>query len=98
MESRRDALRSVAAALAGAVAAAAAVGRTPAEAASGVKCYGIAAAGQNDCANTAGTHACAGQSQSSYDGADWKAMPDAAACTADGGRLEPFEGKNPAKA
>jgi len=25
------------------------------------KCYGIAKAGQNDCANLAGTHSCAGQ-------------------------------------
>ena len=27
------------------------------------KCYGIAKAGQNDCANLSGTHSCAGQSQ-----------------------------------
>ncbi len=26
------------------------------------KCYGIAKAGQNDCANLAGTHGCAGES------------------------------------
>ena len=25
------------------------------------KCYGIAKAGQNDCANLSGTHSCAGQ-------------------------------------
>jgi uncharacterized membrane protein len=27
------------------------------------KCFGIAKAGQNDCANTAGVHSCAGQSE-----------------------------------
>lgn len=36
------------------------------------KCYGIAAAGQNDCANTAGTHSCAGQSKVGMSLEDWK--------------------------
>ena len=27
------------------------------------KCFGIAKAGQNDCANLSGTHSCAGQSK-----------------------------------
>jgi len=36
------------------------------------KCYGIAAAGQNDCANLAGTHSCAGQSKVSNDAGEWK--------------------------
>lgn len=36
------------------------------------KCYGIAAAGQNDCANLAGTHSCAGQSTSDNDKGEWK--------------------------
>jgi uncharacterized membrane protein len=27
------------------------------------KCYGIAKAGQNDCANLSGSHSCAGQSK-----------------------------------
>ena len=47
----KTALLSVAGALAGAVAMVQATG--PAQAAEGVKCYGIAAAGQNDCANEA---------------------------------------------
>jgi uncharacterized membrane protein len=55
-------------------------------------------AGKNDCANAAGTHSCAGQAKADFDGGDWKAVADAAACTAEGGQLEPFEGKNPAKA
>ena len=36
------------------------------------KCYGIAKAGQNDCANLTGTHSCAGQSKVSDDAAEWK--------------------------
>ena len=36
------------------------------------KCYGIAKAGQNDCANAAGTHACTGQSKKDNDPGDWK--------------------------
>jgi uncharacterized membrane protein len=90
----KGAFLSVAGALAGAVTMAQAV---PIQAASAVKCYGIAAAGKNDCANQATGHACAGQSQASYDGMDWKAVKDEAACTAENGRLEPFAGKNPAK-
>jgi uncharacterized membrane protein len=91
----KSALLSVAGALAGAVAIAQAA--APAQAASGVKCYGISAAGKNDCANQAAGHSCAGQSKVSYDGNDWKAAKDAAACTAEGGKTEPFSGKNPNK-
>ncbi len=36
------------------------------------KCYGIAKAGQNDCANLAGTHSCAGQSKVDNDPGEWK--------------------------
>ena len=36
------------------------------------KCYGIAKAGQNDCANLAGTHSCAGQSKVDADAGEWK--------------------------
>lgn len=36
------------------------------------KCYGIAKAGQNDCANLAGTHSCAGQSKVDNDSGEWK--------------------------
>ena len=34
------------------------------------KCYGIAKAGQNDCANLSGSHSCAGQSKVD-NGPDW---------------------------
>jgi uncharacterized membrane protein len=47
----------------------------PAAAAEGAgkdKCYGIAKAGQNDCANLAGTHSCAGLSKADNDAGEWK--------------------------
>ncbi len=36
------------------------------------KCFGIAKAGQNDCANLAGTHSCAGQSKVDMDKGECK--------------------------
>jgi len=36
------------------------------------KCFGIAKAGQNDCANLAGTHSCAGQAKVDNDKGEWK--------------------------
>lgn len=36
------------------------------------KCFGIAKAGQNDCANLAGTHSCAGKSKVDNDKGEWK--------------------------
>jgi uncharacterized membrane protein len=92
----KTALLSVAGALAGAVAMVQATG--PAQAAEGVKCYGIAAAGQNDCANEAAGHSCAGMSEVDYDGIDFKAVEDEEACLAEKGKLEPFVGQNPEKA
>ncbi|MBQ0729594.1 MAG: DUF2282 domain-containing protein [Oleispira antarctica] len=44
----------------------------PAQAAGKEKCYGVAAAGQNDCANLAGTHSCAGQSTVDNDRGEFK--------------------------
>ncbi len=48
------------------------------------KCYGIAKAGQNDCANLAGTHSCAGQSTVDNDPGEWK-LVDAGTCKDLGG-------------
>jgi len=39
------------------------------------KCFGIAKAGQNDCANISGTHSCAGQSKADMSTDDWKYVP-----------------------
>ncbi|MBX3577280.1 MAG: DUF2282 domain-containing protein [Rhizobiaceae bacterium] len=57
------------------------------------KCYGVALAGQNDCAAGPGT-TCAGTSTMDYQGNAWKAVP-AGTCTTmniDGhmGSLEPM--------
>ena len=35
------------------------------------KCYGIAKAGANDCANLSGTHSCAGQSKNAMGVDEW---------------------------
>ena len=45
-----------------------------AQAASKEKCYGVAKAGQNDCADLAGTHSCAGQAKTDNDIGEWKAV------------------------
>jgi uncharacterized membrane protein len=50
------------------------------------KCYGIAKAGQNDCANLAGTHTCAGQAKVDKDIGEWKYVA-AGTCKELGGML-----------
>ena len=44
----------------------------PASAQEKEKCFGIAKAGQNDCANASGAHSCAGQSKVDMDKSEWK--------------------------
>jgi len=61
----------------------------------GVKCYGIAKAGQNDCAHARGYHLCAAEALVDYDGGDWKLVKSAAECEAQGGSTKPFDGANP---
>ncbi|MCV2361182.1 MULTISPECIES: BufA1 family periplasmic bufferin-type metallophore [Roseateles] len=39
------------------------------------KCFGIAKAGENDCANLSGTHSCAGQSKVDKGVDEWKFVP-----------------------
>ena len=36
------------------------------------KCYGVAKAGQNDCANLSGSHSCAGQNKADNAPDEWK--------------------------
>lgn len=36
------------------------------------KCFGVAKAGQNDCASVTGTHSCAGQAKKDNDPMEWK--------------------------
>ena len=45
---------------------------TPASAEEKEKCFGIAKAGQNDCASAFGLHSCAGQAKMDMDKAEWK--------------------------
>ena len=61
----------IASALAGLVAAGS-LAAAPAMAADKEKCFGIATAGKNDCANAMGTHSCAGQATKDKDPGDWK--------------------------
>jgi uncharacterized membrane protein len=49
------------------------------------KCYGVSKAGQNDCANAAGTHACAGQTKADNAPDDWKYVA-VGTCTKMGGK------------
>ena len=56
------------------------------------KCYGVAAAGQNDCGNLAGTHSCAGQSTVDNDPGEWKLVAKGT-CKSIGGMLK-AEAKN----
>ena len=64
--------------IAGALAAAMAAA-TSVSAQEGEKCYGVALAGQNDCAAGEGT-TCAGTSKVDYQGNAWKLVP-AGTCT-----------------
>ena len=62
---------ALAAALASALALGLA-GPAAAQAKAKEKCYGIAKAGQNDCANLSGSHTCAGQSKAEMAADEWR--------------------------
>jgi len=51
------------------------------------KCYGIAKAGQNDCATANGSHSCAGQSKADKDANEWKYVAKGT-CEKEGGSLK----------
>ncbi|MFZ6675517.1 DUF2282 domain-containing protein [Undibacterium sp. Xuan67W] len=73
-----------------AVALASLVGSTvalAAEPAKTEKCFGIAKAGQNDCATKTGSHSCAGQGKKDMDPNEWKKVP-AGTCEKMGGKVE----------
>ena len=59
------------------------------------KCFGIAKAGQNDCANLSGTHSCAGQSKADNGADEWKYV--AAGTCKDMKGLSEAEGKAKSK-
>lgn len=49
------------------------------------KCYGIAKAGQNDCANASGSHSCAGQAKTDKAPDEWKFVAKGT-CEKEGGK------------
>ncbi len=51
------------------------------------KCYGIAKAGQNDCASANGSHSCAGQAKADKDGNEWKYVAKGT-CEKAGGKMK----------
>lgn len=57
------------------------------------KCYGIAKAGQNDCANLSGTHSCAGQSKVSDAPDEWKYVAKGTCASMKGMTLEQVKAK-----
>ena len=74
----------VAVALAGLMGSSMAMAAEPAKT---EKCYGVAKAGQNDCATKSGTHSCAGQAKKDMDPNEWKKVP-AGTCAKMGGKTE----------
>ncbi|MBV1775345.1 DUF2282 domain-containing protein [Burkholderiaceae bacterium DAT-1] len=55
------------------------------------KCYGVAKAGQNDCASANGSHSCSGQSTEDRSMNDWKLVAKGT-CTKLGGSTSPDAG------
>lgn len=51
------------------------IGQVAAQEKAKEKCYGVAKAGQNDCANLSGTHSCAGQSKVDKGADEWIYVP-----------------------
>ncbi|MBP6776799.1 MAG: DUF2282 domain-containing protein [Piscinibacter sp.] len=61
------------------------------------KCYGIAKAGQNDCANLSGTHSCAGQAKADMSPEDWKYVAKGSCQKMGGKTAEQAKAAMPAK-
>lgn len=57
------------------------------------KCYGIAKAGQNDCANLSGSHACAGLNKVDNGVDEWKYVAKGSCKSAGGTTLEEAKAK-----
>ncbi len=57
-----------------------------AQAADKEKCFGVAKAGQNDCASVIGNHSCAGQAKQDQDPTEWKLVAKGT-CEKMGGKL-----------
>jgi uncharacterized membrane protein len=61
------------------------------------KCYGIAAAGKNDCAAANGAHSCAGQAKADNLPTEWKFV-EKGQCETLGGKLAAADDKHSCKA
>lgn len=85
-------LKTLAAAVAGAVAVTTFTAPAFAADAKKEKCYGVAKAGENACASANGSHSCTAQAKVDYDGQEWK-MVEAGTCEKMGGKKVAFEGK-----
>jgi uncharacterized membrane protein len=84
-------LKTLAAAVAGAVALTAMAAPAAMAQAKKEKCFGVAKAGENACASANGSHGCTAQAKVDYDGQEWK-MVEAGTCEALGGKKTAFEG------
>lgn len=73
--------------LAVALAGIATVGISAAHAEDKVQCFGIAKAGQNDCASKTGVHDCAGEAKVDNDKGDFKNVPKGT-CEKMGGKVD----------
>ena len=76
----------VSSALAGLIALAAAGNAMAAENKGEEKCFGVAKAGSNDCANATGTHSCAGQATTDKAPEEWNYVAKGT-CDKLGGKL-----------
>lgn len=72
--------------LAATLAAVATMSGNLAQAAEKEKCFGIAKAGANDCANPTGIHSCAGQAKADNIASEWKYVAKGT-CEGMGGKL-----------
>jgi uncharacterized membrane protein len=77
----------IAAAVAGLFAVSASALAADTEPANQDKCFGIAKAGQNDCASPAASHACAGQAKVDNSPQEWKYVAKGT-CASLGGKTE----------
>lgn len=59
------------------------------------KCYGVAKAGQNDCASSDGAHSCAGQAATDNMPTEWTYVAKGT-CEKTGGALKPVKAAKPA--
>lgn len=87
---KRQAL--IAAALVGVCAVNASTASAAPAKASKEKCYGVAKAGQNDCASADGSHSCSGQATLDKDANDWKYVAKGT-CKKVGGKLATVKAK-----